>query len=296
MWAPNSLAVLEVEFVLSALLDRHGQRDLVLVGVPAISAPNCSSTRMPADSRATGSGVSSSARWHALVDHPLGIGDRRRLLRRRLARPRRRTSSGTTPGGRTRGCTAALRSRASWWPSLRCEPRCYSLLGSGPSRRRGRAPGPAPGPRRPRTGRRSSAHRRRSRSAWGRRDRGRIAETRPPASSGPIVNGSPPMQTIATSVAIDSSSGERVGVARVVDGLPAELEQVADPVVLLRMHVQAVLHRVVGGNRREPHAADLVRLPRRDRRHVAGELPGDVVRGDELRRRRESRSISSGWK
>ena len=74
-----------------------------------------------------------------------------------------------------------------------------------------------------------------------------------------------------------------VRVAGVVVHHATEVEQVPDPAVRLGVELEGLRARVVRGHGLELHAGDLVRLARRDRSHIARELPRDVVRGHELR-------------
>ena len=77
--------------------------------------PNCSSTSTPV---ALGVDAALDGDLHALEDQLLGVGDRLGLLRA-SDRPRSRTSSsGTSRGGRRRGCRACRRSRAPWVTSF----------------------------------------------------------------------------------------------------------------------------------------------------------------------------------
>ena len=73
-----------------------------------------------------------------------------------------------------------------------------------------------------------------------------------------------------------------IGVARVVDGRVPELQDVPDPAVRLRVHVQALLDDVVGGNRLPLDPRRLDGVAWGHRLHVAGEVGGDVCWGDDL--------------
>jgi len=76
-----------------------------------------------------------------------------------------------------------------------------------------------------------------------------------------------------------------IGITGVVIGTTGELKDVSDPSVRLRMHLQTLLGDVVGRNRREPHAGDLVGLAGCDRHDIAREIDCNVVRCDDLRSR-----------
>src|SRR6266480_1789186 len=66
--------------------------------------------------------------------------------------------------------------------------------------------------------------------------------------------------------------------------MAVQAEDVADPVVALRVSLEPVLHGAIRGNRLALDPSDVERLPRLDRLDVARELLRDVAGRDELRR------------
>src|SRR5439155_291273 len=75
--------------------------------------------------------------------------------------------------------------------------------------------------------------------------------------------------------------GDVVGVPGQVRPRAAEVEQVADPVVVARVYLEALRPRVVRGHRRHLQTCRLEGLAGTYGPHVTGQLLGDVVGRDE---------------